>query len=200
MATIPEEERAVVKDLDMALSSPYMERALGVGWCITSDSFKFRAQVKPNPLTRRSVLSTIASVYDPPGFMEPFVLLGKQILQEMCREKLGWDEDLPEHLRPQWESWIRDLPNLAEMEIKRCFLPSSFGSVERYELHHFADASISGYGACTYLRAINQSNEVHCCLVMGKSRTHQPNLQLYLDWNCQLQLLQFERTTCFRKN
>ncbi|XP_042244229.1 uncharacterized protein LOC121880779 isoform X2 [Thunnus maccoyii] len=170
MATIPEEERAAVKDLDMALSSPHMERALGVEWCITSDSFKFRVQVKPNPLTRRGVLSTVASVYDPLGFMAPFVLLGKQILQEMCREKLGWDEDLPERLRPQWESWLRDLPNLAEMEIKRCFLPSSFGSVKRYELHHFADASISGYGACTYLRAINLSDEVHCCLVMGKSR------------------------------
>ncbi|XP_067432783.1 uncharacterized protein [Thunnus thynnus] len=170
MATIPEEERAAVKDLDMALSSPHMERALGVEWCITSDSFKFRVQVKPNPLTRRGVLSTVASVYDPLGFMAPFVLLGKQILQEMCREKLGWDEDLPERLRPQWESWLRDLPNLAEMEIKRCFLPSSFGSVKRYELHHFADASVSGYGACTYLRAINLSDEVHCCLVMGKSR------------------------------
>lgn len=92
--------------------------------------------MKPNPLTRRGILSTIASVYVPLGFMAPFVLLGKQILQEMFREKLGWDEDLPEHLRPQWESWIRDLPNLDEMEIKRYFLPSSFGSVERYELNH----------------------------------------------------------------
>ncbi|XP_035525621.1 uncharacterized protein LOC118333908 [Morone saxatilis] len=44
MATIPEEERVTVKDLDMALSSPHMERALGVEWCITSDSFKFRVQ------------------------------------------------------------------------------------------------------------------------------------------------------------
>ncbi len=39
-----------------------------------------------------------------------------------------------------------------------------------YELHHFADASVTGYGECTYLRAINKSNKVHCCLVMGKSR------------------------------
>ncbi|KAA0703644.1 hypothetical protein E1301_Tti015510 [Triplophysa tibetana] len=170
MATIPEEERATIKDLDMALSSPHMERALGVEWCITSDSFKFRVQVKLNPLTRRGVFSTVASVYDPLGFMAPFVLLGKQILQQMCREKIGWDEELPENLRPKWESWIRDVPNLAEMQIKRCFLPSNFGKVKGYEFHHFADASVSGYGECTYLRAINMSDEVHCCLVMGKSR------------------------------
>lgn len=104
MASIPEEGRAAVKDQDMALSLPHMERALRVEWCITSDSFKFRVQVKPNPLTNRGVLSTVASMYDPLGFMAPFVLRGKQILQQMYREKIGRDEDLPENLRPQWES------------------------------------------------------------------------------------------------
>lgn len=56
------------------------------------------------------------------------------------------------------------------MEIKRDFLPSNFGEAIMYELHHFADASVTGYGECTYLRAINKSNKVHCCLVMGKAR------------------------------
>ncbi|KAK5859400.1 hypothetical protein PBY51_020957 [Eleginops maclovinus] len=170
MASIPEEERATIKEQDMALSLPHMERVLGVEWCITSDSFRFRVQVKSNPLTRRGVLSTVASVYDPLGFMAPFVLLGKQILQQMCREKIGWDDEIPETLKPQWQSWIRDLPNLAEMEVKRYYLPSSFGNIKGHELHHFSDASSSGYGECTYLRVINESNEVHCSLIMGKSR------------------------------
>ena len=170
LSTIPEEECTTVKDQDMALSLPHMERALGVEWCITSDSFKFRVDIKPKPLTRRGVLSMVASVYDPLGFIAPFVLLGKQVLQQMCREKISWDDEIPENLRPQWESWIRNLPHLAEMQIKRCFLPSSFGNVKRYELHHFADASFSGYGVCTYLRAISESDDVHCCLVMGKAR------------------------------
>lgn len=170
MATIPQEERATIKDLNMALDLPHMERALGVEWCVTSDSFKFRVQVKSNPLTRRGVLSTVASIYDPLGFIAPFVLVGKQMLQQMCKERIGWDEELPEILKPQWESWIRDLPNLTNMQVKRSFLPSDFGNVKRYELHHFSDASFSGYGVCTYLRAISESDEVHCSLVMGKSR------------------------------
>lgn len=33
-----------------------------------------------------------------------------------------------------------------------------------------SDTSISGYGVCTYLRAVDESDEVHCSLVMGKSR------------------------------
>ncbi|KAJ8351224.1 hypothetical protein SKAU_G00227000 [Synaphobranchus kaupii] len=170
MASIPDEECAAVKDLDMDFGVLHVERALGVEWCITSDAFQFRVQVKPHPLTRRGVLSTVASVYDPLGFMAPFVLVGKQVLQQMCRDKVGWDMQLPENLRPQWESWLRDLPNLSGTQIKRCYLPSSFGDIKGYELHHFADASVSGYGECTYLRAINTSDEVHCCLVMGKSR------------------------------
>ena len=67
MSAIPKEECAIVKDLDMSLSLPCIERALRV-----EDTFKFRVQVKSNPLTRRGVLSTIASIYDPLGFIAPF--------------------------------------------------------------------------------------------------------------------------------
>lgn len=168
MTTIPDEERATVKDQGMSLSVPHIERVLGIEWCITSDTFKFRVQVKANPLTRRGVLSTVASIYDPLGSIAPFVLLGKQIIKQMCKERVDWDEEIPEHLRPQWESWIKDLPELSDIHIKRCFIPPDFGQVKGYELHHFADASVSGYGECTYLQVINQQDQVHCCLVMGK--------------------------------
>ncbi|XP_038142217.1 uncharacterized protein LOC119784309 [Cyprinodon tularosa] len=154
----------------MSLGLPHIERVLGVEWSITSDAFKFRVQAKSNPLTRRGVLSTVASIYDPLGFIAPFVLLGKQILQQMCKDKVEWDQELPDYLKPQWESWIKDLPSLANMEIPRCFIPAEFGQVKSFELHHFADASVNGYDACTYLRIINKSDEVHCCLVMAKSR------------------------------
>ncbi|KAL7882808.1 hypothetical protein SRHO_G00004660 [Serrasalmus rhombeus] len=126
--------------------------------------------VKENPLTRRGVLSTVASVYDPLGFVAPFILVGKQILQALCRDKIRWDEDLPEHILPQWESWLKDLPHLAALKIPRSYLPSSFGEVMLYELHNFSDASLSGYGACSYLRAINKTGQISCSLVMGKAR------------------------------
>lgn len=170
MTTIPKEECTTVKDQDMYLSVPHIERVLGIEWCITSDTFKFRVQVKANPLSRRGVLSTVASMYDLLGFIAPFVLLGKQILKQMCKEKMDWDEELPEHLKLQWESWSKGLPGLADMHIKRCFISPDFGQVKGYELHHFADARFSGYGECTYLRVITQQDQVHCCLLMGKSR------------------------------
>ena len=75
---ITPQERAQTKDLDMALGELQIERALGVQWCIEADEFQFRVEVKENPLTRRGVLSTVASVYNPLGFVAPFVLVGKQ--------------------------------------------------------------------------------------------------------------------------
>lgn len=170
LATIPREECAeAAKNLDMALGEPHIERTLGVQWCVVSDELHFRITIKENPLTRRGVLSTVASVYDPLGFLAPIVLVGKQILQQMCRDKLSWDDNLPDDLRPRWEFWLKDLQNLSDLRIKRCYIPPSF-KVQHYELHHFSDASESGYGECSYLRAVGISNEVHCSLVMGKSR------------------------------
>ncbi|KAK0136558.1 hypothetical protein N1851_027293 [Merluccius polli] len=122
LATIPKEECAkAAKDLDMALGEQHMDRALGVQWCVSSDQFQFRVLVKENPFTRRGVLSTVASVYDPLGFVAPFILIGKQILQQMCRDKLSWDDPLPDDLRPLWEYWLKDLKNLAGVKIQRCY-------------------------------------------------------------------------------
>ncbi len=170
ISTIPLEECAQTKDLDMALGELHIERALGVQWCVEADEFQFRVVVKENPLTGRGVISTVASVYDPLGFVAPFLLVGKQILQELCKNKVSWDEDLPKHILPQWESWLRDLPHLAVLKIPRSYLPSDFNGVISYELHNFADASFTGYGACSYLRAVSETGQISCSLIIGKAR------------------------------
>ncbi|XP_076829473.1 uncharacterized protein LOC143475509 [Brachyhypopomus gauderio] len=171
LATIPKEEHAErVEDPYMMLDKTHVEGVLGVSWCVTSDEFQFRVTLKQNPLTRRGVLSTVASIYDPLGFIAPLILTGKQVLQHMCVGKVSWDDPLPVDLQPKLEAWLHDLQNLSEVKIQRCYMPSDFKDVQRYELHHFADASLSGYGACSYLRGINATGEIYCSLVMGKSR------------------------------
>ncbi|XP_056603346.1 uncharacterized protein LOC130420207 isoform X2 [Triplophysa dalaica] len=171
LATIPKQELAeVVADLDMALGEHKMERALGVQWCISSDKFQFKVRVKDHPFTRRGVLSTVASIFDPLGFVAPIILKGKQILQRMCQDKVGWDEQLPDDLRPRWEAWLQDLHNLSVVEIPRHYMPLAAKEVQQCELHHFSDASVSGYGMCSYLRVVSKSGEVQCALVMAKAR------------------------------
>jgi hypothetical protein len=171
MQSIPESERAKESSTqDMNLGDSPIERVLGVQWSVTSDQFCFRLTLKEKPMTRRGVLSTVASVFDPLGCVAPFVLIGKQILQQMCKDNVGWDEPLSESLRPRWAQWIAELPKLAQLQIPRCFVPENFGPVVCYELHHFSDASVNGYGQCSYVRVINQNHDVHCALVMGKAR------------------------------
>ena len=50
--------------------------------------------MKEEVTTRRKLLSTIAGLYDPLGFVAPWVMPGKILLQNLCRKKMSWDENL----------------------------------------------------------------------------------------------------------
>ena len=168
--SIPDSEKTQTKTCDMLLEDSQIERVLGIQWCIESDEFHFNIKLDNKPMTRRGILSTVASIYDPLGCLAPFTLVGKQILQQMCQENKGWDTPLSDDLKPRWERWIHDLPNLENLKIARCFVPSNFGKIMYREIHHFSDASFTGYGQCSYLRSINSENQVHCSLIIGKAR------------------------------
>ena len=167
--SLPESERAsIVKNLDF--NSWSVERALGVQWNISSDTFGFKIVIKDRPATRRGILSTVSSVYDPLGFAAPFILQAKLILQDLCRKKLDWDEEIPEEYLERWRTWLQELPRLEQISVDRCFKPNDLAEITTTQLHHFADASQNGYGAATYLRVEDKNGRVKCSFVMGKSR------------------------------
>ncbi|XP_044172422.1 uncharacterized protein LOC122956801 [Acropora millepora] len=171
IAKIPPEDRAKgVKDLDLHSDALPIERVLGVQWCVESDTFQFRIVLQDKPLTRRGILSTVSSVYDPLGFLAPVILIGRQILQGLCRDKSDWDDPVPEPLRHSWERWGNSLHYLEKLKIQRCYKPHTFGKLTSVQLHHFSDASDRGYGQCSYLRLTDDTGQVHCSFVMGKAR------------------------------
>lgn len=92
------------------------------------------------------------------------------ILQELCKQKMDWDHPVPDYLRTRWEIWRQEILKLETAKIPRCFQPKDFGEAEEVELHHFSDASLSGYGQCSYVRLRNQRGQVHCSLAMAKAR------------------------------
>ena len=111
MNSVPEEESAAnTKDHHLVGNYCNIERAVGVHWCIESDTLQFRIVVQDKPLSRRGILSIVSSVFDPLGLVAPFILVGKRILQELCRDGVGWDDDIPDELKPQWERWRPELP------------------------------------------------------------------------------------------
>ena len=173
LSSIPTSELAEkkVQDLSFEKDHDYVDRVLGIQWLTESDQFQFKLTTpQTDTATRRIILSTVASVYDPIGLIAPFTLKGKILLQDLCKLNSGWDEPITgEHLF-RWMKWSSELSQLKSIKVDRCYKPHDFGTVAKCELHHFSDASNIGYGQCSYLRMIDVTGRIHCSLVMSKSR------------------------------
>ena len=156
------------KETDLTGSLP-IERALGIFWDAENDVIKFKIDLKDQPMTRRGMLSVISSIYDPLGLACPFLLQGRRLLQGLCQVMHGWDEMVPDNICQKWEARKSSLKGLEKICIRRCIKPEGFGIIKEASLHHFSDAS-EGYRQSTYLRLVNVSGKIHCCLLMGKSR------------------------------
>lgn len=131
LESVPERERAGgVHDVDLSHGELPIQTVLGVRWSASSNHFSFKVTLDEKPPTRQGILSTVASVFDPLGFLAPFLLLGKKILQEMCQKGVGWDEPLPRELMPRWNNWLKDLENLLSLHIPRCFTPVDVGKIK----------------------------------------------------------------------
>ncbi|VDI68047.1 Hypothetical predicted protein [Mytilus galloprovincialis] len=60
-----------LKDLDLECDSKPLQRSLGLSWDVNTDNFLFQLSSENKPITRRGILSTINSLYDPLGFLAP---------------------------------------------------------------------------------------------------------------------------------
>ena len=49
-------------------------------------------------LTKRNVLKTLASIYDPLGFILPVLLIGKILFRNLCDLRILWDNEIPKEI------------------------------------------------------------------------------------------------------
>ena len=169
LKSIPAHERAPsIRDLD--LEDLPLDRALGTHWDVERDTLSFKVAKRDVPSTRRGMLSLISGLYDPLGFAAPFILPAKTLLQELCRQDFGWDEQIPDEKLLRWRNWVGNLSNLEQITWPRCFKAKGFGDLTDIQLHHFSDASEVGYGAASYLRLKDNAGHIQCSLVFAKSR------------------------------
>ena len=78
------------------------------------------------------------------------VLTAKLNLQELCRQKLGWDNPIPLQCKQEWDKWINDLHCLQQVKTERCLGPLNITPL-KFQLHHFSDSSMKAYGVVSYL-------------------------------------------------
>ncbi|XP_071481344.1 uncharacterized protein [Diadema antillarum] len=169
LAAIPESDRAA-SVTSLELDELPEERTLGILWNVEIDAFGFKVSMKEKPATRRGILSITSSLYDPLGFVAPFVLTAKVLIQRLCRRGLSWDEPISEEEQRKWRNWMQDLPKLTGLKIPRCVKPGDFQEIASAQLHHFCDASELGYASVAYLRLTDITGKVHCSFLVGKSR------------------------------
>ena len=148
-------------------------KVLGVSWEREKDAFRFIGAELPDLVrcTKRVVLSLIARVFDPLGFVLPCTITARFLFQDVWRLGIDWDENLPGDLQAAFERWLRGLKLLKKISIPRAHLSHPWSECEQdIELHAFGDASLKGYGACVYIRYKDASGSVQCTLVRSCGR------------------------------
>lgn len=146
-------------------------KTLGVYWSGTDDILMFNIIEKETTrkvsISKRSILSDIAQIFDPLGLIAPCVVIAKIILQKLWSYKLSWDESIPSDLDTTWRNFKSELSCINNLRIPRRVVCDDSVLIE---IHGFADASSSAYGGCVYIRSIDKNGRIQVTLLGAKSR------------------------------
>ncbi|XP_065356196.1 uncharacterized protein LOC135950589 [Calliphora vicina] len=153
----------------LKLSDNATTKTLGLRWNAGQDFFYFNPSRHPNreTTTKREVLSEIARLFDPAGWLAPKIVTAKMIMQKIWLDKTEWDENIKEDTLKQWHLFLKDYPNIEKINIPRFvdYNPTFFS-----ELHGFCDASEKAYCATLYLRTTAPSGNIFTHLLLAKTK------------------------------
>nr|XP_023025761.1 uncharacterized protein LOC111513766 [Leptinotarsa decemlineata] len=141
-------------------------KVLGLPWNSSQDIFSFSISAHNTQCSKRNILSDLARIFDPLGFLSPLTLFAKRLIQQLWTCGIGWDEQLPQDIHNTWTTFKSDLPVISEISVPgSLFHPS----VTNCTLHEFSDASEKGYSAVIYSRT-EVDGIVHVRLVCAKAK------------------------------
>ena len=121
-------------------------------------------------LTKQTLLSDIARLYNVLGWCSPAIVKPKVLLQHMWREKSDWDDPVPQCILAVWQPWHSELHVLWKREIPRRYFLKDLDSAP-IELHGFCDASELVYTGVVYIRTMNVNRSInHTALAIAKMK------------------------------
>ena len=104
-------------------------KTLGVGWNMNDDTFVFLIPeaLKEHPvlksgaitMTRRKLLSAIATVFDPVGWLSPLTVRMKILFQKSWDTTSSWNDKLTAETCVQFHDWVMDLLQIEFLTIPR---------------------------------------------------------------------------------
>ncbi|XP_058816746.1 uncharacterized protein LOC131680030 [Topomyia yanbarensis] len=170
LSRLPKNLRDERSTLELDSSSSTV-KTLGLRWDTGSDSFCFSfPQWRSNSaaITKRSIHSDAACLFDPPGLVGPVVVQAKIFIQQLWRLKCDWDDPLDESLQEVWKEYKQNLMAFESLSVPRWIGCSNDWSED--QLHGFCDASEVAYGACLYLRWTALDGTITTRFITSKSR------------------------------
>ncbi|XP_064482923.1 uncharacterized protein LOC135395761 [Ornithodoros turicata] len=126
-------------------------RVLGLTWDTRLDTLNFNGLNVLEALSqvgdsKRSVLQTVAKIFDPLGLAAPFAIKAKMVFQQLWQQGVGWDQPIPDRVKGDWDSWKAELADL----LNQC-------------------ESTSVWDMCI-LRCEDYDGNVQCTLILSKAR------------------------------
>ena len=141
--------------------------ALGISWDPVQDQIRVTVPAidSRRPVTKREVLSCIARLFDPIGWLAPVIITAKILMQDLWKQSVRWDELLPPTMMVRWQRFQDDLPEIKQIRIPRWL---GMRGTQPIQIHGFADASQKGYAAVVYICLANGEGCPH--LLSSKTR------------------------------
>lgn len=166
---IPADQLGTNLSISFDISPEEKVKTLGITWEPGTDQLRFIYEnvESEQTWTRRTILSSIAKLFDPLGLISPVVIVAKMLMQELASRKIAWDTPVPDDIRKKWTTFYSELDKIAELRISRFAFASNWVDIQ---FHCFADASTVAYGACLYVRTTDQAGNVRIELLASKSR------------------------------
>lgn len=166
----------IIRDVPLDQHEPFLLindneviKTLGILWQPASDRFTFSVNFNlSSTISKRTIFSQIARIYDPLGLISPVVMVGKLLMQTLWQYKLDWDQSIPLQLHTQWLEFRDELLYLNEFFVDRHIFNLTVNSM--IELHGYSDASERAYGAALYIRDVSPDGHVSVNLLCSKSR------------------------------
>ncbi|KAJ8909888.1 hypothetical protein NQ315_008911 [Exocentrus adspersus] len=96
-----------------------LSKVLGLKWNHICDTFSFSINIPVQTGTKRKILSTIARIWDPLGFLAAVTLYAKNILKDLWLSKIDWDESLPPQIDKRWSEFHNEFHLIEQLQIPR---------------------------------------------------------------------------------
>ena len=155
-------------------------KVLGLLWNTTDDHLlvsteKFEKLVPAR--TKRQVLTAMASLFDPLGYLSPATMKMRLFLQHLWNQNKNWDDNLEQKDTQTWMMLMQDLKDLSNIKIPRHI------NHDNPLLLCFCDASKDAYATTIYIKAKGkEKTKVNLVFakprVAPKKKTSIPRLEL----------------------